>query len=176
MDSFYAQALVLVSIEHDHARPPPWRTSDQAQDARPTGTAVHACWTSSGDHGIGTAAPARVPALPKRFGGAACWLRENRRAADVDRKLLCQAFAWVIGVKPRGADCFRTEVIRVILPALLGLQPSAFGMLSPPAAHCATGTGTVQLPSARSPPTACIRRRPQKTVTVRHVASVLRAM
>lgn len=61
-------------------------------------------------------------------------------------------------------------MIYLISSALLAFQPAAFDMPSPPANNCATGAGSVQLPPTRCPATACVRRRPEKTVIVRQCA------
>ena len=166
MAAFHAQDLVLVSFEHDHACPPQWRTSGLAQDARPTSTAIRTCWTPSGDHGIGSACPPEFMRSRRDLVAPLLAPRESA-AADAGRQTaLPGTRVGSRGKAPCGADCSRTESDLCDLAGAPGPSTRRLRHASPPAVHCATGTEAAQLPPARFAPTACVRRRPQKTVTV----------
>ena len=56
----------------------------------------------------------------RQIAGAVCWLRKNRMEVNSDRKAECQALRRPKA--PYGAGCSRTEMIYLVLSALLGLS------------------------------------------------------
>jgi len=82
-------------------------------------------------------------------------------------KLLCQALAWVVGVKPRVVRTAPAQkVIYVILPALLGLQPGACGMplrLQSTVQQAPKPRNCRPLASRRPHVSAGVRRRPLRS-------------
>ncbi len=81
----------------------------------------------------------------------------------------CQAFAMVIGVKsPEWCGPPPHKMIFYILPAPWAFSPAPSATLRRSAHHCATSTGTVQVPPARYAATLSDRHRPRASAEDRY--------